>query len=309
MKAESNIYVAGHTGLVGSALVRTLRTQGYENLTLVKHSDLNLRSGEAVRNFFERHKPEYIFVAAARVGGIDANAARPVDFLLENVQIGTNIIACAATCPSTVKLLFLGSSCIYPRDCQQPIREKYLLTSPLEPSNQWYALAKITCLKLCEAYRRQYEKNFISVMPTNLYGPGDNYEPGCHVVPALIKRFHKAKENTDPVKVWGDGSIRREFLYADDLARACVQIMNEYNSDAPINVGYGSDISIRELAEAVSEVVGLRPERLAWDTTAPTGTPRKWLDSSKIMAMGWKPTTALMDGLKAAYQDFLKRNF
>lgn len=303
MNTNSKIYVAGHRGLVGSALCRELRRQGFNNLVLRTPSELDLRDNRDTRIFFDWAQPEYVFVAAAKVGGIAANNENPVKFLRDNLEIQTNLLGAAAA-SRVKKLLFLGSSCIYPKLAQVPIKEESLLTGPLEPTNQWYAIAKIAGLKLCEAYRRE-GADFISAMPTNLYGPGDNYDPhSSHVLPALIRKFHDARANGDTgVTCWGSGAPLREFLYVDDLARACVLLMQEYSEASHINVGSGEEISIRDLALMVARVVGYKGS-IRWDETKPDGTMRKMLDSSKLRAMGWAPLVALEDGIRTAYDRF-----
>ena len=299
--------MAGGFGMVGSALIRALHTSGFTHVESRTKKDLNLADPAQVREFFARQRPEYVFMAAAVVGGIEANNNRPVDFLLNNMQIQNTVISAAAEA-GVRKLLFLGSSCIYPKFAPQPMPENCLLTSALEPTNEWYALAKITGLKLCQAYRRQHGCNFISAMPTNLYGPNDNYNPSeSHVIPALIHRFHTEKEGTEPVVVWGDPNTRREFLYVDDLARALIMLMEFYDDDLWVNVGYGEDISMIELAVLVAETVGLDTERLIFDTSRPSGTPRKLLGCARIFGMGWRPQVKLADGLKLAYADYLSR--
>jgi GDP-L-fucose synthase len=309
MNKDSKIFVTGHTGLVGSAICRALAYEGYTKVITAPHSKLELRNEAEVRRFIAKHQPEYVFLCAAIVGGINANMAKPVDFLLGNLQIQNNVIA--ASMGFVQKLLFLGSSCIYPRDCPQPMQEKYLLSGPLEPTNQWYALAKLTGIKLCEAYRAQYNCNFINVIPCNLYGYGDNYDPQrSHVIPALIRKFHDAaiSKHTKQIKVWGHPETRREFLHADDLAEACVLLMREYDESNPINVGAGRDISIWSLVRKLSQIVNVPEEiTISFDQSQPAGVPRKLLDSSSIQDMGWEPATSLDDGLKMAYVDFLNR--
>lgn len=307
MDPNARVYVAGHRGLVGSALWRALEQRGFRNLIGRTRAQLDLLDGEAVRRFFDAERPEYVLLAAARVGGIRANAEHPADFLLENLQIECHVIHQA--CQTHVrKLLFLGSSCIYPKFAPQPIPEDALLTGLLEPTNEPYALAKIAGLKLCQAYRRQYGCDFISAMPTNLYGPNDNYHPDqSHVLPALIRRFHEAQQrNQTEVTCWGTGTPRREFLHADDLASACLFLMEHYSDDRWINVGSSQEITIRELAERVARTVGFTGQ-IRWDPTRPDGTPRKLLDSSRLAALGWTPGIALDDGLRGAYNDFLQR--
>lgn len=304
MKSDSIIFVAGHRGLAGGAIVRELRRQGFQRLVLRTRSETDLLDPEAVRRLFAEEKPEYVFVAAAKVGGIAANQSQPATFLWENLQIQNNVIHTAWQ-SGVRKLLFLGSSCIYPRLATQPIREDSLLTGPLEATNEAYAIAKIAGIKLCEGLRRQHGCDFISAMPTNLYGPGDNYDlETSHVLPALIHRFHLAKQRGDrSVTCWGTGTPLREFLYSDDLARALVFLMKHYSEESHINVGSSSELPIRELATRVAEAVGFRGEIL-WDSTRPNGTPRKLMDSSRLLGMGWKPEIDLPTGLRLAYDDF-----
>lgn len=307
MNADSRIYVAGHRGMVGSALWRQLNRAGYNNLIGRTHQELDLLRPTAVDEFYRSANPEYVFIAAARVGGISANASYPATFIYENLQIQNNLIH-GAWKFGVRKLLFLGSSCIYPKLAPQPIREEHLLSGPLESTNEWYAVAKIAGLKMCQAYRRQFGCDFISAMPTNLYGPNDNYDPETsHVLPALIRRFHEAKVRcASQVTCWGTGRVLREFLYADDLARACLHLMQHYSDEQFLNVGYGSDISVRELAELVRLVVGY-DGGIIWDATKPDGTPRKLMDSSRILALGWRPDIDLKSGLTTVYEDFLGR--
>lgn len=307
MQPNSRIYVAGHRGLVGSALWRELQQSGFKNLIGRSHAELDLLDAAAVQQFYAREKPEYVFVAAARVGGILANHTRPAQFIYENLQIQNNLIH-GAWQAGVKKLLFLGSSCIYPRMSPQPMKEEHLLTGPLETTNQWYAIAKIAGVKMGQAYRRQYGCDFISVMPTNVYGLRDNFDlDSSHVLPALIRKFHEAKVSGAPsVTCWGTGQPRREFLFSDDLARAGVFLMEHYSDEEPINVGYGSDVTIRELAELVGRVVGYDGS-IEWDTTKPDGTPRKLLDSSRLFALGWKPRIDLETGVRLTYEDFLSR--
>jgi len=307
MRADSRIYVAGHQGMVGSAIWRELQRQGFTRLIGRTRAELDLLDGPAVARFYAEEKPEFVFVAAARVGGIHANDTRPVDFLYENLQIQNHLIH-GAWRAGVRKLLFLGSSCIYPRLAPQPMKEEHLLTGPLEPTNQWYAVAKIAGIKLCQAFRRQYGCDFISAMPTNLYGPNDNYDPmSSHVLPALIRKFHEGKAaGAEAVTCWGSGAPLREFLYADDLAAACVFLMRHYSEEAFINVGSGVELSIRELAGMVARVVGFTG-RIVWDTSQPDGTPRKLLDSTRIFALGWRPAVELERGIRMAYEDFLAR--
>lgn len=304
---SARIYVAGHGGLVGQAIWRELERAGFIHLIGQTRAELDLLDGVAVREFYRKEKPEYVFVAAARVGGIAANASQPADFLYENLQLQNHLID-GAYRAGVRKLLFLGSSCIYPKMAPQPLREDYLLTGPLEPTNEWYAVAKIAGIKMCEAYRRQFGCNFISAMPTNLYGVGDNYDPvSSHVLPGLIRRFHEAKlVNAASVTCWGTGAPLREFLYVDDLARACVFLMNAYDEEPFINVGSGEELSIRELAQLVSQLVGFKGE-IRWDNSKPDGTPRKRLDTSRLIALGWRPTVNLAMGIQLAYGDFLRR--
>jgi len=310
MTQDSRIYVAGHRGLAGSAIWRELERQGFKRLMGKTRAELNLLDATAVDQFLAREKPEYIFVAAARVGGIQANDSRPAEFLYENLQIQNHLIH-GAYRSGVKKLLFLGSSCIYPKLAPQPLKEEYLLSGPLESTNQWYAVAKIAGIKMCQAYRRQYGCDFISAMPTNLYGPNDNYDlENSHVFPALIRKFHEAKmANAGKVVCWGTGAALREFLYVDDLARACIFLMQNYSPDPEpgfINVGFGSDISIKQLAEMIQQIVGYEGQ-IEWDTSKPDGTPRKWMDTSRLSAMGWKPQIGLETGLHLAYEDFLRR--
>jgi GDP-L-fucose synthase len=307
MNLDSRIYVAGHRGLVGSAIWRELERTGHRQLIGRTRQELDLLDGEAVAKFYAETQPEYVFVAAAKVGGIHANNTHPAQFLYENLQIQNHLIH-GAKVAGVKKLLFLGSSCIYPKLAPQPLREEYLLSGPLEPTNEWYAVAKIAGIKLCQAYRRQYGCDFISAMPTNMYGPNDNYDlQNSHVLPALIRKFHEAKVAGAPeVVCWGTGAPLREFLYADDLARACVFLMRHYSEEQFINVGYGSDLSIRELAERVKRIIGF-PGRITWDPTKPDGTPRKLMDSSRLFALGWKPEVDLDRGIALAYADFLRR--
>jgi GDP-L-fucose synthetase len=305
MEKDAKIYVAGHRGMVGSAICRELERQGYRNVITRIHAQLDLCRQDAVDDFFAIEKPEYVFLAAAKVGGIQANAEAPADFMYQNMMLEMNVIH-AAWMNGCKKLEFLGSSCIYPRLAPQPMRENCLLTSSLEETNEAYALAKIAGLKYCAYLNKQYGTDYISVMPTNLYGPNDNYHSEhSHVLPALIRRFHEAKEAGAPsVTCWGDGSPLREFLYVDDLANLCVYLMNHYSGNETVNAGSGKEISIRDLAEMVARVVGYNGEIL-WDTSKPNGTPRKLLDVSKAAALGWRYKTTLEDGMRLAYQDFL----
>ena len=305
MEKQARIYVAGHRGMVGSAIVRKLQAEGYSNIITRTSSELDLRNQAAVADFFADEQPEYVFLAAAKVGGILANNIYRAEFLYDNLMIESNIIHSSYK-SGVKKLLFLGSSCIYPKLAPQPLKEEYLLSGYLEPTNEPYAIAKITGIKLCEAYRSQYGCNFISAMPTNLYGPNDNYDlQGSHVLPALIRKFHEAKLNgQSSVEVWGTGSPRREFLHADDLADACFFLMQHYNDDLFVNVGTGEDVTIRELAELVKETVGYEGD-LYWNTEKPDGTPRKLMDVSRLHTLGWKHKTDLKQGLEMTYQDFL----
>jgi GDP-L-fucose synthase len=307
MNENSRIYVAGHRGLVGSAIWRELQRQGFKNLAGRTRSEVNLLDAGDVQKFFTETKPEIVFVAAAKVGGIHANSTEPARFLFENLQIQNNLIH-AAKLAGVKKLLFLGSSCIYPKLAPQPLKEEYLLTGPLEPTNEWYAVAKIAGIKLCQAYRRQYGCDFISAMPTNMFGPNDNYDlQTSHVLPALIRKFHDAKTSSAAtVTCWGTGTPLREFLYADDLAGACVFLMQNYSEEQFINVGSGSEITIRDLSELVKRVVGFTGE-IVWDPTKPDGTPRKLMDSSRLFALGWKPQVDLETGIRLAYDDFLAK--
>jgi GDP-L-fucose synthase len=305
MKKDSKIYVAGHRGMAGSGIVRNLRAKGYENLVLRTRAELDLMDAQAVAGFFAAERPEVVVDAAARVGGIVANFEEPVEFLVENLTIQNNVI-CGAAGHGVRKLLFLGSSCIYPKLAPQPIPESALLTGPLEPTNDAYALAKIAGIKLCQSYAREYAKNFLSAMPTNLYGPHDNFDlRSSHVLPALIRKVHEAKKNSSPeVPVWGSGNPRREFLHVDDLADACVFLLENYDSPEIINIGYGEDVTIRELAETVCEVLDYKGE-LTFDSSKPDGTPRKLLDTQKLFGLGWRPKIALRDGIRNAYEWFL----
>jgi GDP-L-fucose synthase len=304
---DARIYVAGHRGLVGSAIWRELQRRGFTGLIGRTHAELDLLDGAAVRVFYAQAKPEYVVDAAAKVGGILANDQHPAEFLFQNLQIQNNLIdgACHA---SVRKLLFLGSSCIYPRLAPQPMKEEYLLTGPLESTNEWYAVAKIAGIKMCQAYRRQYGCDYISAMPTNIYGPHDNYDlQGSHVLPALIRKFHEAKAaNAPTVTCWGTGAPLREFLYADDLARASVFLLENYSEEQFINVGSGGEVSVRQLTETIKRIVGFTGE-IVWDTTKPDGMPRKLMDSSRLLALGWRPQVGLEAGVRLAYEDFLKR--
>jgi GDP-L-fucose synthase len=303
---NERVYIAGHRGLVGSAIWRELESAGFKNLIGRSRAELDLQDAAAVKNFYAKEKPAYVFVAAAKVGGILANNNYPAQFLFENLQIQNNLIHGAHEA-GVKKLLFLGSSCIYPKLAPQPIKEEHLLTGPLEPTNEWYAIAKIAGIKMCQAYRRQYGCNFISAMPTNMYGPNDNFDlQSSHVLPALIRKFHEAKiSNAATVTCWGTGTPLREFLYADDLARACLFLLENYNEEQFINIGFGSDVTIKQLAETVQRVVGFGG-KIIWDTSKPDGTPRKLMDSSRLFALGWKPKVELEAGIKLAYEFFLK---
>jgi len=309
MSREAKIFVAGHRGLVGSALVRALNGAGYLNIVAKTRGELDLRDQAAVRAFFETEKPEYVFLAAAHVGGILANQTYPVEFLVENLAIQNNVIL-AARDNNVQKLLFLGSSCIYPKMAPQPIKEEYLLTGPLEPTNSAYAVAKIAGIELCQSCRRQYGSNFISVMPTNLYGPNDNFDLNAsHVLPALLRKMHVAQVRGErAVSIWGSGTPRREFLHVDDLASACLFLMNEYDHGEIINIGTGEDITIRDLARMIADIVGYQGE-LAFDSSKPDGTPRKLLDVSRLRSLGWKPRTSLKDGIEAVYGTVDKRDW
>ena len=306
MKPDSLIYVAGHRGLVGSAIVRRLRAGGFGNLLLRDRQELDLTRQAAVEDLFAGARPEYVFLAAAKVGGILANDTHPGEFLRDNLAIQTNVID-AARRHGTAKLLFLGSSCIYPKLAPQPLREDYLLTGALEPTNEWYAIAKIAGLKMCQAYRRQYGFNAISLMPTNLYGPGDNFSlENSHVLPALLRKFHEAKETSAPeVVVWGTGTPRREFLHVDDLADACLLLMQRYQDEVPINVGCGRDQTIAELAETIRGIVGFTGS-VRFDPSRPDGTPRKLLDTTRLSALGWAPGIRLESGIRSTYAWFLQ---
>ena len=317
MDKQATIYVAGHRGLAGSAIVRQLREKGYGNLLLRSHAELELTDQAAVRDFFQREKPDYVFLAAAKVGGIVANSSYPAEFIHSNLAVQTNVLH-ESWRGGVKRLLFLGSSCIYPRDCPQPIKEEYLLTGPLEPTNRPYAIAKIAGIEMCWSYNRQYGTRFLAAMPTNLYGPGDSYDlNNSHVLPALIRKMHEAKQGgLGEVVIWGTGTPLREFLYSEDMAEACVYLLElpEKQFDALVsdthpplvNIGYGEDLSIAELAQTVARVVGFRGS-LRFDTSKPDGTPRKLLDSGRINALGWKPRTRIDAGIALAYQDFLSR--
>ena len=308
MDSSTRIHVAGHGGMVGSAIVRALRLQGFNNLLLQTRSELNLCEVSDVRTFYEREKPECVIIAAARVGGIHANSTYPAEFLHENLSIAHNLIH-ESWRHGVKRLLFLGSSCIYPKSVPQPMTEESLLTAPLEPTNEAYAIAKITGLKLCQYYRQQYGVLFHSAMPTNLYGPGDNYHPeNSHVLPALIRRFHEAAQNKSPrVTLWGTGIARREFLHADDLAEGLLKVLQLHNPPDWINIGSGSDVTIRELADIVARVTGFCGE-MDWDSSKPDGTLRKLMDSTKVLSTGWRPKYDLESGIRHAYADFLQVN-
>lgn len=306
MNLDSKIYVAGHRGLVGSAILRKLEQDGYNNLVYKTSKELDLRDKNAVDSFFENEKPEYVFLAAAKVGGIVANNEFPADFIRDNLMIQTNVID-ASYRNNVTKLLFLGSTCIYPKLAPQPLKEEYLLTGPLEPTNDAYALAKISGIKMCQSYNKQYGTTYISAMPTNLYGENDNFDlQSSHVLPALIRKFHEAKEQgKTSVEIWGTGTPKREFLYSDDLADACVFLMNHYNDDEIVNIGVGEDVTIRELAETIKTVVGFEGE-LTFDTSKPDGTPRKLVDTSKINELGWSAKVELHDGVQRVYDWYLE---
>lgn len=304
MDQRDSIFVAGHNGMVGSAICRRLKADGFSNLLLRSSAELDLRDQQAVQSFFDMHKPAYIFLAAAKVGGILANNTYRADFIYDNLMIAANVIH-AAYVTKAKKLLFLGSSCIYPKNAPQPLKEEYLLTDTLEQTNEPYAIAKIAGIKLCESYRRQYDCNFISAMPTNLYGPNDNYDPNnSHVLPALIRKFHTAKQNNDSeVVVWGSGKPLREFLHVDDLAAACVFLMQEYNEELFLNIGTGHDITIEALAQLVKDIVGYTGN-IVLDSSKPDGTFRKLMDVTKIENLGWKHRISLEDGIRSVYEDF-----
>lgn len=307
MEKTAKIYVAGHRGLVGSAIIRALTTAGFNNIITCTRTELNLLDTGAVNNFFTTAKPEYLFLAAAKVGGIIANHTYPADFIYENLQVQNNVIV-ASHRFGVKKLLFLGSSCIYPKLAPQPIKEEYLLTGLLEPTNDAYAIAKIAGIMMCNSYRKQYGSNFISVMPTNLYGENDNFDlKTSHVLPALIRRFHEAKANNTPsVTLWGSGTPRREFLYVDDLALACLHLMETYNKSEIVNIGTGQDVTIKELAETIKDVVGYTGE-IKWNTKKPDGTPRKLLDVSKLHSLGFKHKVSLEDGIRRTYGWYLNQ--
>ena len=301
---DSKIYVAGHRGLVGAAVSRSLVAQGYRNQVVRTHQELDLTDQAAVSSFFEHERPNAVIMAAARVGGIHANNTRPAEFIRDNLLMQDNVID-AAYQAGVDKFVFLGSSCIYPKMAPQPIKEDYLLTGALEPTNEWYAIAKIAGLKMCQAYRRQYGFNAISLMPTNLYGPGDNFDlQNSHVLPALIRRFHEAKQRGDgTMSIWGTGTPRREFLHVEDMADAVVYLLKTYNEEAIVNIGWGEDVTIRELAETVAAVAGFQGE-LVFDSTKPDGTPRKLLDTTRLTSLGWKPKIKLRAGIEGVYEWF-----
>lgn len=304
MEKEAKIYVAGHTGLVGSAIVRKLEKEGYHNIIKRTHKELDLTCQSEVQKFFKKEKPDYVFLAAAKVGGIHANEIAPAEFMYLNLAMETNVIHTAYEM-QVKKLLFMGSGCIYPRIVPQPIKEEYLLTAPLEKTNEAYAIAKIVGLKMCEFYNRQYGTDYISVMPCNLYGPGDNYHPQhSHVIPGLLRKFHEAKVRGDKtVTMWGTGMALREFLHSDDVADASYFLMQNYSGGECINLGYGKDITMKELGELIKEIVGFEGE-IVYDTSMPDGTPRKLLDSSKLFEMGWSPSIKLKEGLAQTYEDY-----
>lgn len=306
MEINSKIYVAGHNGLVGSSIIRKLKSEGYRNIITKTRQELDLLDQKKVTDFFFLEKPEYVFLAAAKVGGIYANNTYPAEFIFQNLQIQNNIIH-NSYLNGVKKLLFLGSSCIYPRECPQPIKEECLLTGPLEKTNEAYAVAKIAGIKMCQAYNKQYNTNYICVMPTNLYGINDNFDlENSHVLPALLRKFHEAKiNNSEKVVMWGTGSPKREFLFVDDLADACVYLMNKYNDNEIVNIGIGEDLSILELAKIIKDVVGFQGEIIT-DPTKPDGTPKKLLDVSKLHNLGWKHKTNLKEGIKITYDWFLK---
>lgn len=306
MELNSKIYVAGHKGMVGSAIVRRLKELGYTNILTTNKDKVNLINQIHVQSFFDEERPEYVFLAAAKVGGIKANDQFRADFIYENLMIESNVIKWSQHF-GVKKLIFLGSSCIYPKHCEQPIKEEYLLTGPLEPTNDAYAIAKIAGIKMCQDFNKQYNTNFISVMPTNLYGPNDNYDlNNSHVLPAMIRKFHEAKlEGKDKVEIWGTGTPMREFLYVDDLADACIYLMNNYNESDIVNIGTGKDITIKDLAYTVKEVIGYKGD-IYFNTDMPDGTPRKLLDVSRLKELGWEYKTSLKEGIKKAYVDYVK---
>ena len=306
MNLDSRIFVAGHNGMVGSAIVRKLEQLGYTNIITMQRSKLNLLDQSEVDSFFRKIGPEYVFLAAAKVGGIKANRDMKADFIYENIMIQTNIIKSSYSY-DVKKLIFLGSSCIYPKYCEQPIKEEYLMTGELESTNDAYAIAKIAGIKMCQSYNEQYGTNFISVMPTNLYGPNDNYDlNNSHVLPAMIRKFHEAKvEGKDSVEIWGTGTPKREFLYVDDLADACMFLMNNYSGSEIVNIGTGQDVTIAELAVGISKVIGY-DGGIHFNTSMPDGTPRKLLDVSKLEKIGWKYSTSLKEGIEKTYKDYVK---
>ena len=308
MDKNARIYIAGHSGLVGSAIVRLLKIRGFTNLIHKTSKELDLRNQAAVSQFYETDKPDYVVLAAAKVGGILANDSYPAEFLYDNLLIEANVIH-GAYKSKVKKLLFLGSTCIYPKLAPQPLKEDYLLTGPLEPTNEWYAIAKIAGIKLCQAYRKQYGSNFISAMPTNLYGPGDNFDPfNSHVIPALIRKFHEAKQkNSTHVLIWGTGKPLREFCFVDDCADACLFLMENYNDEGIVNIGVGEDIKIIELAEIIKNVVGFKGN-IVLDPTKPDGTPRKLVDVAKISQLGWRAKTGLKEGIKMTYDSYVSRS-
>ncbi|NMA33108.1 MAG: GDP-L-fucose synthase [Clostridiaceae bacterium] len=307
MEKDSRIYVAGHIGMVGSAIIRCLQQNGYENIIKRTHSELDLTNQSETEKFFEEKRPEYVFLAAAKVGGIHANDTYPADFIMENMLIECNVIRSAFR-NNVKKLMFLGSACIYPKLCPQPIREEYLLTGALEPTNEAYAIAKISGIKMCQSYNKQYGTRYISVMPANLYGINDRFdEHNSHVIPSMIIKFHRAKcENQQFVELWGTGKPLREFLYIDDMAEACLWLMQNYESSELINIGSGNEISIRKLAEIIREVVGFQGE-IRFDAAKPDGTPRRVLDNSKILATGWKPKVDMKEGIRREYEYYLSK--
>ena len=309
MERDSKIYVAGHKGLVGSAIVRNLNSKGFRNIITRTHQQLDLIDQQQTRKFFSEKRPDYVFLAAAKVGGINANATCPADFIYQNIQIQNNVIHYAHEY-KVKKLMFLGSSCIYPRTCPQPIKEEYLLSGYLEPTNEAYAIAKISGLKMCQFYKKQYGDNFISCMPTNLYGPNDNFDlETSHVLPAMIRKFHEAKTNNIPyVEIWGSGKPLREFLHVDDMADACVFLMDNYDGEEHVNIGTGEEISISELARLIGAIVGYEGEIL-FNTQKPDGTPRKLTDASKLHEIGWRHSIKLKDGIRQTYEWYVKCNF
>lgn len=306
MDKKSKIYIAGHRGLVGSAIYRRLLKEGYKNFVLMTHKELDLLDQKKIEDFFEKEQPEYVFLAAAKVGGIMANKTQKADFIYENLQVQNNVIYYSWRY-KVKKLLFLGSSCIYPRECPQPIKEEYFMSGKLEPTNDAYAIAKIAGVKMCQSYNEQYKTHFICVMPTNLYGPNDNFDlNNSHVLPALIRKFHEAKtENKKEVILWGSGEVKREFLYVDDLAVACVFLMNNYDSSEIINIGTGKDLTIRELAKKIKKIVGFK-RKIIWDKSKPDGMPRKLLNISKLERLGWRPEISLEEGIRKEYEWFLE---